>query len=96
MTSRWLAAIALCAVLAGCSDPVEHAYKTCVAKVDDALAASEKDDASQKDAASQAMAPAMREMAKQMGHAACDAMKEMCKQDPNGASCKSAIAEFNK
>lgn len=83
-------------MLSGCSDPVEHAYKNCMAKVDDALATSEKNDAAKTDAMSQAIAPAMRDMATKMGHAACEAMKDMCKQDPKGQSCQAAIAEFDK
>lgn len=93
-TSLRIALLASCIGLVACSDPAETAYKSCVAKVKDATAQADKNASDSKDPMGQAMAPAMKEMALTMGQAACDSIRQMCKQDPKGQDCQNAIATF--
>ncbi len=93
-TSLRVALVASCLVFAACSDPAETAYKSCIAKVKDATDQADKKAGDSKDPMGQAMAPAMKEMASKMGQAACDSIREICKQDPKGQDCQNAIATF--
>ena len=89
-----IALLASCLVLAACGDPVEQAYKSCMAKVKADSEQADKKTSDSKDPIGQAMAPAMNEMATKMGQLGCDSMRAVCKQDPKGQDCQNAIAAF--
>jgi hypothetical protein len=89
-----IALLASCLVLAACGDPVEKAYNSCMARVKVATDQSDKNAADNKDPIGQAMAPAMQALATKMGQASCELIREVCKHDPKGPDCQSAIAQF--
>jgi hypothetical protein len=87
----WLFALTLIG-LCGCKSRVERAYDACVAKM---KAESEKMIQTQPNGeAEKALSDAAVALSAGLGIAVCDAMKEACKADPEGAMCKASIAQF--
>lgn len=81
-----LATVAL--TLAACGSEADRAYAACVDKMEEAVAEATREGG--------AAAAAMVEMTRSMATAACEGLREVCRNDPQGAMCQGAIAEMNK
>jgi len=73
-------------------DPVEVAYRACLARVSAELDKSLT--ASSDNAMEKAVSDAAKQMGTAMGNAGCEAMREACKRDVDGVLCKAAMAQF--
>ncbi len=73
-------------------DPVEVAYGKCVnaveRKVDESI------EPNRESALENAMADAVKGIGSTLGIAACEAMRDTCRSDRDGALCKAALAQF--
>ncbi len=82
-------------LLAGCSsDPADRVYANCVSRLEAQLAEAESAAASQDNAAAQMIAQTAVESARKIGVAACEGMRDSCRENPEGSICKAAIKTY--
>jgi len=72
-------------------DPVEVAYRKCLAQVE--AGAQIKVDAGASEL-EKSLADAMQGMGQAAGKAGCEAMREACRENRDGAICKAVMAQF--
>ncbi len=86
--------------LNGCGGEPEWvaAYEDCKTTMAEAAAQmKEKQEAAEEEnPQAQAMVEAMGNMAMAMGMAACESIKQVCEQDPDGDSCQVIVREHQK
>ncbi len=87
--------------LSGCggSKPEwETVYEDCKAKMTEASEQMKSEAAAsgEQDPQAQAMAEAMGNMVITMGMAACESIKQVCEEDPNGETCQGIVREYQK
>lgn len=75
-------------VLAACGSEADRAYSACMDEIEKGVAEMQREGG--------AAATAMVEMTRSMGKAACEGLREACRNDPKGQMCQSALAELNK
>jgi hypothetical protein len=86
----------LIAGVTGCSSQPEwvEVYEDCQQKM---TTASEEMKANSEDnPQAKAMVEAMGNMAKAVGMAACESIKQMCEPDPDGGACQMMVQEYKK
>jgi hypothetical protein len=89
LTLRRVGALAVVALtLAACGSEADRAYSACIDQIEKGVADLTREGG--------ATAAPMVEMTRSMGKAACEGLREACRNDPNGALCQGAIAEMNK
>ena len=96
--------IPLSAVLAlglnGCGSEPEWvaAYEDCKSTMAEAATQmkEEQEAAGEENPQAKAMVEAMSNMAMAMGMAACESIKQVCEEDPDGDACKIIVQEYKK
>jgi hypothetical protein len=90
-----LPAAVLTVTFSGCSSEPEWVgvYEDCKSKIN---AAAEEIKSENEDGEQNPMAKAMQNMAVYMGMAACESIKQVCENDPEGNACQAIIAEAKK
>ncbi|MFB9067531.1 hypothetical protein [Pseudofulvimonas gallinarii] len=74
--------------LSACGSEADRAYSACMDQVEKGVAELTRDGGT--------AAAAMVDMTRNMGKAACEGLREACRNDPNGGLCQGAIAEMSK
>jgi beta-lactam-binding protein with PASTA domain len=87
---------ALTATFSGCSGEPEWVavYEDCKSSVSKAAAEMKSENSSTGE--QHPMAEAMEGMVISMGMAACESIKQVCENDPDGDACQAVIAESKK
>ncbi len=86
---RRIAALAVVAfALTACGSEADRAYSACIDQIEKGVADLTRDGG--------AGAAAMVDMTRSMGKAACEGLREACRNDPKGGLCQGALAEMNK
>ncbi|GMU43293.1 MAG: hypothetical protein IT479_11195 [Xanthomonadales bacterium] len=91
---KWVLVLAVVAVAVWwffLRDPVEVAYGKCLARVEAGAQVDSNADASEIE---KSLASAMQGMGQAVGKAGCDAMREVCRENREGAICKAVLAQF--
>lgn len=93
-STRWWGMLPLLLLTACGGDPIERAYDNCVARLEAQLADAEKEAAAQDNKPAQMVVQTAVEAGRKMGMAACEGMRDSCREDPEGAICKAAIKTY--
>lgn len=92
---RLLASLFALIALAACSlDPADRVYDNCVSRLEAQLSDAEAGAAEQEFAAAQMIAQTAVESARKIGEAACEGVRDACRENPDGAVCKAAVKTY--
>lgn len=92
---RLLTCLIALSTLAGCSvDPAERVYANCVSRLEAQLAEAETAASAQDNAPAQMIAQTAVESARKIGVAACEGMRDACRENPEGSVCKAAVKTY--
>ncbi len=90
-----LSLLTLPLLLAACTlDPAERIHADCMERLEKQLVDTEKQALAQDNAAARMIAQTLVETARAAGTAACDEMRNSCRDAPEGPICKAAIKSF--
>ncbi len=86
----------LTATFSGCSSEPEWVavYEDCKSSIDTAVA--EMKSQGEESDENNPLAEAMGSMVASMGMAACESIKQVCEDDPEGGACQAIVAEAKK